>query len=193
MKNICLYARVSTSKEQDVSSQINALRTHASKMGYRIVREYTEEVSGVHGRDKRPALNDLLKDSYTDKFDMVLVWSIDRLGRSLQNLIETIQTIQNNKVDIVFLQQNIDTSDPSGRLMFNLFASLAEYERTMILERCQRGRELAMKNGVQFGRPRVVTDTTRQAVRLMREQGVAIKKIATTMNLGISTVYSALS
>ena len=123
---------------------------------------------------------------------MVMVWDISRLGRSLQNLIEVMNELQSLKVDLFFVQQGMDTSTASGRMMFSVFGALGEYERELIRERTLLGQQRARAQGVKFGRPRTVTDNTRDAIRLMRSQGVAIRKIATTLGIGVSTCYAAM-
>jgi DNA invertase Pin-like site-specific DNA recombinase len=192
-KQVAIYVRVSTS-QQTVQNQLDALREVANRSGYSIVEEYRDEgISGAKGRIDRPALDRMLNDCVKRRFDMVMVWDISRLGRSVQNLIEVMNELQSLKVDLFFLQQGLDTSTASGRMMFSVFGALAEYERELIRERTLLGQERARAKGVRFGRPRVVSDSTIAAIRLMREQGLGIRKIASTLSCGISTCYYALS
>ncbi len=115
MRKIAIYARVSTDK-QSTENQLLELRDLCNKLGYTIVQEYTDNgISGAKSRDGRPALDLLLKDATRRKFDMVMCWSIDRLGRSLQNLVEIPNELQALKIDLYFQQQRMDTSTPSGR------------------------------------------------------------------------------
>ena len=117
---------------------------------------------------------------------------ISRLGRSVQNLIEVMNELQSMKVDLFFLQQGLDTSTASGRMMFSVFGALAEYERELIRERTLIGQQRARAKGVKFGRPRTITENTKQAIRLMREQGLGMRKIASTLGCGVSTCYAAM-
>ena len=191
-KRVAIYARVSTT-QQTVQNQLDALREVASRSGYSIVEEFVDEgISGAKGRVDRPALDRMLRDCAKRRFDMVMVWDISRLGRSLQNLIEVMNELQSLKVDLFFVQQGMDTSTASGRMMFSVFGALGEYERELIRERTLLGQQRARAQGVKFGRPRTVTDNTRDAIRLMRSQGVAIRKIATTLGIGVSTCYAAM-
>ena len=191
-KRVAIYARVSTN-QQTVQNQLDALREVASRSGYSIVEEFVDEgISGAKGRTDRPALDRMLKDCAKRRFDMVMVWDISRLGRSLQNLIEVMNELQSMRVDLFFVQQGMDTSTASGRMMFSVFGALGEYERELIRERTLLGQQRARAQGVKFGRPRTVTDNTREAIRLMRSQGVAIRKIATTLGIGVSTCYAAI-
>ncbi len=192
-KRVAIYARVSTN-QQTVQNQLDALREVASRSGYSIVEEFVDEgISGAKGRTDRPALDRMLKDCAKRRFDMVMVWDISRLGRSLQNLIEVMNGLQSMRVDLFFVQQGMDTSTASGRMMFSVFGALGEYERELIRERTLLGQQRARAQGVKFGRPRTVTDNTREAIRLMRSQGVAIRKIATTLGIGVSTCYAAIA
>ncbi len=192
MKKVAIYARVSTDK-QTTENQLTELRAVANRMGYEIVQEYVENgISGAKSRSDRPYLDAMLKDAVRGRFDMVLCWSIDRLGRSLQNLVEILNELQSLKVDLFFLQQGMDTSAPSGRMMFSIFGALAEYERNLIRERVIAGQKRAITNGVKMGRPSKMNDGLRSAIQLLREKGMGIKQIARELKVGIGTVYSVI-
>jgi DNA invertase Pin-like site-specific DNA recombinase len=192
MKKVAIYARVSTDK-QTTENQLTELRAVANRMGYEIVQEYVENgISGAKSRSDRPYLDAMLKDAVRGRFDMVLCWSIDRLGRSLQNLVEILNELQSLKVDLYFLQQGMDTSAPSGRMMFSIFGALAEYERNLIRERVIAGQKRAVANGVKIGRPSKMNDGLRSAIQLLREKGMGIKQIARELKVGIGTVYSVI-
>ncbi len=191
MKKVAIYARVSTDK-QTTENQLTELRAVANRMGYEIVQEYVENgISGAKSRSDRPYLDAMLKDAVRGRFDMVLCWSIDRLGRSLQNLVEILNELQSLKVDLYFLQQGMDTSAPSGRMMFSIFGALAEYERNLIRERVIAGQKRAVANGVKMGRPSKMNDGLRSAIQLLREKGMGIKQIARELKVGIGTVYKS--
>lgn len=191
-KKVCIYARVSTDK-QTTENQLNELRAVATRMGYTVVHEYVENgVSGAKSRSDRPFLDAMLKDAVRGRFDMVMCWSIDRLGRSLQNLVEILNELQQIKVDLYFLQQGMDTSTSSGRMMFSIFGALAEYERNLIRERVMAGLQTAKAKGVKLGRPSKMNDGMRNAVKLLREKGMGIKQISKQLGIGVGTVYSVL-
>ena len=191
-KRIAIYARVSTN-QQTCENQLTELRAVADRAGYQIVAEFLDEgISGAKGRQNRPALDRMLKECNRRRFDLVMCWDISRLGRSVQNLIEIMNELQSLKVDLFFLQQGMDTSTASGRMMFSVFGALAEYERELIRERVLAGQARAKAAGVKFGRPRTITENTKQAIRLMRDQGVGIRKIARTLGIGVSTCYAAM-
>jgi DNA invertase Pin-like site-specific DNA recombinase len=139
MRKIAIYARVSTDK-QSTENQLLELRNLCNQLGYTIVQEYTDNgISGAKSRDARPALDLHLKDTTRRKFDMVMCWSIDRLGRSLQNLVEILNELQALKIDLFFQQQGMDTSTPSGRMIFSVFGAIGQFERNLIRERVIAG------------------------------------------------------
>ena len=192
MKKVAIYARVSTDK-QTCDNQLIELRAVAEICGYTIVQEFVDSgISGAKGRADRPALDAMMKASNRRNFDMILVWSIDRLGRSLQNLVELLNDLQSMKVDLMFLQQGMDTSTSSGRMMFSIFGALAEFERNLIRERVVAGQNRAKARGVKMGRPSKMNDSLRSAIQLLRENGMGIKRIAKEVGVGVGTVYSAI-
>ena len=178
MKKVAIYARVSTDK-QTCENQLLELRAVAERCGYLIVTDFVDEgISGAKGRADRPALDALMKAATQRKFEMVLCWSIDRLGRSLQNLVELLNELQSLRIDLMFLQQGLDTSTSSGRMMFSIFGALAEFERNLIRERVIAGQNRAKAKGVKMGRPSKMNDGMKNAVVLLREKGLGIKAIA---------------
>ena len=192
MKRIALYARVSTDK-QTCENQLQELRSIAERMNYTIVAEFVDNgISGMKTRQNRPALDQLMKSATQRKFDMVMCWSIDRLGRSLQNLVEILNELQAIKIDLFFLQQGMDTSTPSGRMIFSVFGAIGEFERNLIRERVIAGQKRAVANGVKMGRPSKMNDGMRSAIKLLREKGMGIKQIARELKVGIGTVYSVI-
>ena len=192
MKKVAIYARVSTDK-QTCDNQLIELRAVAERCGYNIVQEFVDSgISGAKGRADRPALDFMLKSANQRKFEMILVWSIDRLGRSLQNLVEILNDLQSMRVDLMFLQQGMDTSTSSGRMMFSIFGALAEFERNLIRERVIAGQNRAKARGVKMGRPTKINDGLKSAIKLLREKGMGIKQIAVECGVGVGTVYSVI-
>ena len=189
-KRVALYARVSTDK-QTCENQLNELRSITERMQYIIVDEFIDE--GISGAtSSRPALDALMKSATQRRFDMVICWSIDRLGRSLQNLIEILNELQSLKVDLFFMQQGMDTSTSAGRMMFSIFGALAEFERNLIRERVIAGQQRAISQGVKMGRPTKMNDGMKNAIKLLRERGIGIKQIARELKIGVGTVYSVI-
>jgi len=189
-KRVALYARVSTDK-QTCENQLKELRSIAERMQFIVVDEFIDE--GISGAtSSRPALDTLMKSATQRRFDMVMCWSIDRLGRSLQNLIEILNELQSLKVDLFFMQQGLDTSTSAGRMMFSIFGAVAEFERNLIRERVIAGQQRAISQGVKMGRPSKMNDGMKNAIKLLRERGIGIKQIARELKIGIGTVYSVI-
>ena len=195
-KKVVLYVRVSTDK-QSVENQIDQLTSVAHRNGWEIVDTYSDAgISGAFGRDKRPAFDKLLKDANRKKYDGIMVWSIDRIGRSLQDLISFLNDVQSKDIDLYIDQQGLDSSTPTGRLMFSLVGSFAEYERTLIKERVRAGMERAKKSGTKsgraIGRPTNVNDGTKAAVIELHKSGMSMNKICKTLSIGNGTLYKLL-
>jgi DNA invertase Pin-like site-specific DNA recombinase len=159
---VALYARVSTLNNQDPEMQLAELREYAGRRGWQIVEEFADQ--GVSGcKESRPALNRLMADACRRRFDAVLVWKIDRFGRSLKHLVNALAELVALGVAFISLRDNLDLSTPSGRLMFQIIGAMAEFERALIQERVRAGIRNARAKGKRLGRPRVVVDASRIA------------------------------
>jgi DNA invertase Pin-like site-specific DNA recombinase len=189
---IAVYARVSTFN-QTADNQLHELQRVAALRGWSIVATFRDDgISGAKGRDGRPALDALLKAATRREFDLIAVWSIDRLGRSLQHLVTTVNDLHAQGVQLYFHQQAIDTTTPSGKLMFGVFSSFAEFERDLIRERIKLGVERARKEGKKLGRPSSITDSTRAAIVELYKKGMSPKKISQTLRCGVGTAFHTL-
>ena len=186
-KRAAIYVRVSTDK-QTVENQLRELRQIAERRGWQVVEEYQDAgISGSKGRDQRPGLDRMLKDAQRRHFDIVMAWAIDRIGRSLIDLLGTIQALEACGVDLYLDQQAIDTTTPAGRLMFQVTGAFAEFERTMIRQRVKAGLKRAVAQGVKLGRPKLDSATERK-VRKQLAKGVGILKVAKLLGIGTGTV-----
>ena len=186
-KRAALYVRLSTDK-QTVENQTDALRQVAERRGWEIVQVYSDAgISGAKGRDGRPGLDQMLSDARRRKFDIVMAWAIDRLGRSLIGLLGTIQELEACGVDLYLDQQAIDTTTPMGKLVFQVTGAFAEFERSMIKQRVHAGLKRAVAQGKRLGRPKLDRATERKAEKLL-ESGKGILKVAKTLGIGTSTV-----
>jgi DNA invertase Pin-like site-specific DNA recombinase len=186
-KRAAIYVRVSTDK-QTVENQLRELRQIAERRGWQIVEEYHDAgISGAKGRDQRPGLDRMLKDASKRRFDVVMAWAIDRLGRSLIDLLGTIQGLEAANVDLFLEQQAIDTTTPAGKLMFQVTGAFAEFERSMIRQRVNAGLRRAVEQGKQLGRPRVSPAIEKRILTHLRK-GVGILKTAKTLGVGTGTV-----
>ncbi len=191
-KRVALYVRVSTD-EQTTDNQRRELEGVAKRSGWKIVDIYEDNgISGANGREKRPALDKLLKDAARREFDMIAAWSVDRLGRSLQHLVGLLEELQALGVDLYLHQQGLDTSTPSGRAMFQMCGVFAEFERAMLVERTKAGLARARAKGMRLGRPPVPPVTKRRIAKL-RQQGKSVRAIAKVTGLSIGAVHKAIS
>ena len=180
-----IYARVSTDT-QTVENQIRELRLIAKRRGWEVVEVYTDAgISGAKGRAQRPGLDRMLKDASRRNFDVVMAWAIDRLGRSLIDLLGTIQRLEAVGVDLYLDQQAIDTTTPMGKLVFQVTGAFAEFERSMIRQRIKAGLKRAV--APRLGRPKVDVALERKA-QWQLEKGVGILKVAKMLGLGTGTV-----
>ena len=191
-KKVCLYARVSTSS-QSVDRQLKELTDVADRNGWVIVDQYIDHgISGSKGRDQRPELDRMMKDAVKKKFDVVMCWSIDRLGRSLQHLIEILNDLNAKNIDMYFDQQSLDSTTPTGKLMFSLTAAFAEYEKSIIRQRVLSGLENARKKGRVGGRPTNLTSAVQDKILTMKKEGKSIREIRTECSVGTGTIYKVL-
>lgn len=184
---VAIYTRVSTTNHgQDVNLQTRELRQFAEARGWQLADEYVDQ--GVSGaKDSRPELNRLMADAKRRRFDVVLVWKLDRFGRSLRHLVNALAEFESLGIAFVSLSDNLDLSTASGRLMFNIIGAMAEFERALIQERVRAGIRNARAKGKRIGRPSKCVDTT--TVALLRGQGLSWRTIAKQLGVGIGTLY----
>ena len=153
-----------------------------------MVKEYDDAgISGSKGRNDRPGLDEMLKDAQRRRFDIVMAWAIDRLGRSLIDLLGTIQQLETCGVDLYLDQQAIDTTTPTGRLMFQITGAFAEFERSMIRQRIRAGLRRAVEAGKQLGRPKIDPALEKRIESQLRA-GKGMLAIAKALGVGTSTV-----
>jgi DNA invertase Pin-like site-specific DNA recombinase len=159
MKQVAIYARVSTSNGQNPEMQLEELRTYCKRRGWEITGEYTD--AGVSGaKERRPALDRLLITCRKRLVEAV-VYRYDRFARSLRQLVNALEEFRSLGIDFISLHEGVDTSTPNGRLVFGIFASIAEFERELIRDRVRSGIALAKSRGKRLGRPRVSVDGSR--------------------------------
>jgi DNA invertase Pin-like site-specific DNA recombinase len=189
MKRAVLYLRVSCA-DQHTSNQERELREVAERMGVEVVKTYRDHgVSGAKGRDKRPQFDALCRDAARRAFDLVLCWSVDRLGRSLQDLIAFLSEIHALHIDLYLHQQGLDTQSPSGKAMFGMMGIFAELERSLIQERVRAGLARARGEGKRLGRPKVGGDVERAIqAALKRKDRLGVRQIAVQCGVSTGTV-----
>jgi DNA invertase Pin-like site-specific DNA recombinase len=180
---VALYARVSTSNgHQDPEMQLRELREFVERRGWQVAEVYTD--AGVSGaKASRPALNRLMIDAGRRRFDVVIVWRFDRFARSVSHLLRALEQFQALGIDFVSLSENVDTSTPTGRMVFTVLGAVAELERSLIVERVKAGLRNARAKGKKLGRPRVQVDESR--IQALRDSGASWRAISN--ELGVST------
>ncbi len=187
---VALYARVSTC-EQTVAPQLDALRGYATARRLEIVEEYVDH--GISGsKDRRPALDEMMGKAKRRSFDAVAVVKLDRLARSTRHLTQLAGELEALGVDLIVIDQGIDTTTPAGRLLFNVLGSIAEFERDLIRERTLAGLCAARKRGARIGRPRVLDGEKIARAHRLREAGKSTRYIGQVLEVGETTVRRAL-
>jgi DNA invertase Pin-like site-specific DNA recombinase len=189
MRRAVLYLRVSTI-DQTTANQERELREIAGRMGYEIVKVYKDHgISGAKGREKRPAFDALCRDATKRQFDVVMAWSVDRLGRSLQDLVGFLSELHSLRIDLFLHQQGLDTTTPGGKAMFQMMGVFAEFERSMIRERVNAGIARAKAAGKHCGRPFIDTKLEGRIRHALAVHGrPGLHKIAKQFGVGTGTV-----
>ena len=184
-----IYARVSTTNGQDPEMQLRELREYCERRGWKIAGEYVDV--GVSGsKDSRPELNRLMQAAQQREFDAVLVWKLDRFGRSLRHLVNALAELEALGVTFVSLKDNLDLSTPAGRLMFQIIGAMAEFERSLIVERVRAGLRNARAKGKTLGRPRRSVDAAK--IARLRASGQSWNKIARSLGISRGTAERAV-
>lgn len=180
-KAVAIYARVSTDR-QTVDMQIHELKEYVKRRGWNLYREFIDQ--GYSGSDtKRPAFQDMMNEAKKRKFDVLLVWKLDRLSRSMKDLVMVLNELGGLGIDFVSYDNNLDTSTPTGKLVFHVIGAVAEFEKDIIKERVKAGLENARRKGKKLGRPGV-DDSVIEEAKVLRGQGKSFRKIG--QQLGIS-------
>ena len=187
MKRIGIYLRVSTD-QQTTENQRRVLLDIAERSGWEVVAVFEDQgISGAKGRDRRPGFDALLKAVSRREINMAAAWSVDRLGRSLPDLIAFLSDIQSKNCDLYLHQQALDTSTPTGRMMFQMLGVFAEFERSMISSRVRAGQQRSRAAGVRFGRPPIPPIDIRK-VQDRLKQGQSIRVIAKATGISTASV-----
>jgi DNA invertase Pin-like site-specific DNA recombinase len=183
-----IYARVSTNNGQDPHMQTRELREYCKRRGWDIQGEYVD--TGVCGaKEHRPQLDMLLAACRKRRVDAVVVYRYDRFARSLRQLVNALEEFRSLGIEFISLHEGVDTSTPNGRLVFGIFASMAEFERELIRDRVKSGIAAAKSRGKRLGRPRVSVDAAR--IVALRASGLSWPKIAAELGVSVGTVYQA--
>jgi DNA invertase Pin-like site-specific DNA recombinase len=183
---VAIYCRVSTTAGQSVEMQLRDLRQLAQQREFEIIAEFCDE--GVSGsRDSRPQLDRMLVDAQRGKFQGILIWRLDRLGRSLQNLVRLFENFQSWNVALISFGEGLDFSTSMGKLFYQLSGAFAEFERDCIRERVRAGLRNAVAKGKRLGRPRVTVDAAK--IASLRASGASWPQIARELGVSVGTAY----
>jgi DNA invertase Pin-like site-specific DNA recombinase len=184
-----VYARVSTSNHgQDPNVQLREIAEYCARRGWTVTSEYVDE--GISGsKEKRPALDMLMTDARRRKFDAVVVYRYDRFARSLRHLVNALEEFRALGIEFVSIHEGVDTSTPNGRLIFGIFASIAEFERELIRGRVRSGLAAAKAKGKRLGRPTVAVDVAEVAAR--RAKGQSWRSVAASLGVAERTIRRA--
>jgi DNA invertase Pin-like site-specific DNA recombinase len=188
---VAIYARVSTTNHgQDVTLQTRELQQFADARGWHLVGTYIDD--GVSGaKDSRPELNRLMADAHKRCFDVVAVWRFDRFARSVSHLLRALETFSALGIAFVSLTEQMDTTTPTGKMVFTVLGAVAELERSLIAERVRAGLRNARAKGKTLGRPRMVMDSAR--IARLRAEGRTVREIADTLGVSRSLVHKTLA
>ncbi|MCK0210072.1 recombinase family protein [Starkeya koreensis] len=191
-KSVAFYLRVSTG-EQTTANQRRELEAVAAKAGWNVVAVFEDAgISGSKGREQRPGYDALLKAVTRREVDLVAAWSVDRIGRSMPDLVSFLTELHARGADLYLHQQALDTSTPAGRAMFQMMGVFAEFERSMIQERVKAGLARTKAAGTKLGRPTVGGDVEAR-IRALRAEGMGILKVAKTLGIGVSAVQRVVA
>ena len=186
-----IYARVSTANNgQDPTVQTREIEEYCQRRGWKVADQYIDV--GISGaKEKRPELNRLMADAHRRKFDAVVVWKFDRFARSVSHLLRALETFKALGIEFVSLSEQVDTSTPTGKMVFTVLGAVAELERSLIAERVRAGLRNAKAKGKKLGRPRKAVDRAR--ITRLRSKGASWRAISREMGIGLGTLYRAAS
>lgn len=188
---VVIYARVST-VDQDYEMQLQELQALADRSGSEVIDIYAEKISGTKKTEDRPELKRLMKDARWRKFQKVLVWSVDRLGRSMKNLVDVLTELRDLKIDIFAQQQGIDTGTQMGAMMFSFISIFSEFETNLRLERQMLGIQKARASGKTWGGRQPTSEEKIEKIRTMKRKGFTVRAICQKIKVSPNTVYAAL-
>jgi DNA invertase Pin-like site-specific DNA recombinase len=191
-KRVAVYTRVSTLEQRD-EGQEHELKEYAKRRGWLVAGVYADKISGI--KNTRPELDRLLGDAKKRKFDCTLVWRIDRLGRSVTHLLQVLETFKVLGIEFISLSEAIDTSTPTGMMVFTVLAAVAALERSILVERVRMGLENAKRRGVQLGRPAIKRLDAAEIARVRKGRlaGATMRELAKTHGTSLWSIHKLCS
>ena len=190
---VALYCRVSTStKDQTTENQVRELKSYCERMDYEVVKIYEDEVSGAKSRESRPAYNELCKDAFLKKFDIIIGWDVSRFSRSLKEFVSFLADMDEKGIGVIAVKNGLDTVSSSGRMMMKLIGVLEEWNREMLIERTRAGLARTVANGTKLGRRKVTNDTMTAKIIELRTAKKSLREIASEVGVSRGTVNNVL-
>ena len=192
-KKVVLYCRVSTSdKNQTTENQSRELKLYCERMDYEIVQIYEDEVSGAKTREKRPQYNQMIKDSFQKKFDLIIGYDVSRFGRSMKEFVHFLSDMDERGIGVIAVKNGLQTNSSSGRMMMKLIGVLEEWNREILIERTKSGLRRTVANGTKLGRKTVLSKDIKSQIVDAHLEGLSIRKIAEKVQVNRGAVQRFL-
>ena len=190
---VALYCRVSTStKDQTTENQLRELTAYCDRMGYEVVKVYEDEISGAKTREKRPAYNELCKDAFLKRFDVVIAWDVSRFGRSLKEFVSFLADMDDKGIGVVAVKNGLDTSSSTGKMMMKMIGVMEEWNREMLVERTKSGLARTRANGTKLGRKKITNPRMTAQIISLRNENKSIRAIAAEVGVSTATIQREL-
>ena len=190
---VALYCRVSTStKDQTTENQLRELTAYCDRMDYQVTKIYEDQISGAKSREKRPAYNELCKDAFLKKFDVVIAWDVSRFGRSLKEFVSFLADMDDKGIGVVAVKNGLDTSSSTGKMMMKMIGVMEEWNREMLVERTKSGLARTRANGTKLGRKKITNPKMTAQIISLRNENKSIRAIATMVGVSTATIQREL-
>ena len=190
---VALYCRVSTStKDQTTENQLRELTAYCDRMDYEVIKIYEDQISGAKTREKRPAYNQLCKDAFLKRFDLVIAWDVSRFGRSLKEFVSFLADMDDRGIGVVAVKNGLDTSSSTGKMMMKMIGVMEEWNREMLVERTKSGLARTLANGTKLGRKKITNPKMTAQIISLRDENKSIRAIATEVGVSTATIQREL-
>ena len=192
---VALYCRVSTSTDkhgQTTENQLRELTAYCDRMDYQVTKIYEDQISGAKTREKRPAYNELCKDAFLKKFDVVIAWDVSRFGRSLKEFVSFLADMDDKGIGVVAVKNGLDTSSSTGKMMMKMIGVMEEWNREMLVERTKSGLARTVANGTKLGRKKITNPKMTAQIISLRNENKSIRAIATMVGVSTATIQREL-
>jgi len=192
---VALYCRVSTSTDkhgQTTENQLRELTAYCDRMDYQVTKIYEDQISGAKTREKRPAYNELCKDAFLKRFDVVIAWDVSRFGRSLKEFVSFLADMDDRGIGVVAVKNGLDTSSSTGKMMMKMIGVMEEWNREMLVERTKSGLARTRANGTKLGRKKITNPKMTAQIISLRNENKSIRAIATVVGVSTATIQREL-